>query len=175
VSREKFIGDALYGVLETEGVSTVCDLYERAWPALDAGDTKTARAFYEHALVLEPENAQGYVGLGTCALQEGEFERAKQCYRRALELDRRSASAHLGLGSVHYRTKQFATSADHYVHAAQLDPERADAHWGAATAFEMRGEREKMRAHARRFLELAPESALAPHARIMLFGPLRFR
>jgi tetratricopeptide (TPR) repeat protein len=166
--REKFLGDGRYGVLLEEGVSAVCDLYERAWPALDAGDTRTARSLYERALLLEPGSAPAQVGLGSCALQEKDFEGAKSAYRRALELDPRAASAHVGLGSAHYQTKHFAESAEHYEHAVRLDGNLPDAHWGAASAFEALGDRVKMRAHARRFVELAPESALAARARRML-------
>ena len=166
--REKFTDETAYGVLQVEGVSEVSDLYDRAWPFLDAGDTKTARALYEHALFLEPWNAQAHVGLGTCALQEKDFESAKRHYARGLELDPRSASAHLGLGSAHSHQNQLVKSVEHYEHALRLREDLPDAHWGAATTYEALGDLAQMRAHAKRFLELVPGSALAWHAWLML-------
>lgn len=172
VAREKSVGETQYGVVVVEGTSAVCDLYERALPCLDANDTKTARALYEHALVLEPGNAQGHIGLASCAMQENDLDGATKGYLRALELDPRSASAHVGLGSAHYQRREFPQSAEHYEQALRIDADLADAHWGAATAFERLGNRKKLRAHLRRFLELAPTSALAWRARRMLFTSL---
>ena len=173
--RERRIDDGLFGVVVVEGWSDVCHLYERALVALGADDTETARGLYRQALDLEPTNAQGHIGLGTCALQEKKFELASRSYRDALALDAESASAHVGLGSVHYQQRRFAASAEHYKHAVRLREDLPDAHWGAASAFQALGDRGAMRTHAARFLALAPDSTLVPRARAMLaISALRF-
>jgi tetratricopeptide (TPR) repeat protein len=155
-------------VTAVDGTSSVAELYRDASARLDKGDIKGARALYQKALGEEPENAQGHVGLGACAVHEQDLEAARASYRRALELEPKASLAHIGLGSVAYLQSRFREAADHYEAALEIDDAMADAHWGAAVAYEALGDAAKKRAHAGRFLALAPDSALASSAKAML-------
>ncbi|MBL8957813.1 MAG: tetratricopeptide repeat protein [Myxococcaceae bacterium] len=166
--RRKLLDPTLYSVVQAEGTSNVPELYERAGDLLDAWDMAGARALYEEALAREPGNAQAYIGLGGCALQEQRFDLALQLYGRALELSPTSASANLGLGNVHQHQERYAEAVKHYLEAVRLDDTLADAHWGAASAFEAMHDLVAMHRHARRVLQLAPDSLMAPLARAMI-------
>lgn len=163
--RDEFVG---YGVEIVESTSSVCELYRRAAVALGAGEVDRARALYERAQSLEPCNAQAFIGLGTCALRVRDPAQAVKYFKAALKLDATSASAHVGLGSAHFQLRRYAHAAESYVRAAQLRGDLADAHLGAASTFAKLNEHTKKRAHAVRYLELAPDSSHAPYVRTML-------
>jgi tetratricopeptide (TPR) repeat protein len=153
-----------YDVEQAEGTSAHAPLFRQASARLDAGDVPGARALYDEARRLEPASAEPLVGLGTCALREGRLDEARTLYGRAQMLDARSALARIGLGSALYGEQRFADAARAYEEAVALDERNADAHWGAAAAYSALGQRGQARTHARRFLALAPDSALAPRA-----------
>lgn len=62
-----------------------------------AGRVSDARAMYESALKLNPENSSAWNNLGNTNKELGRNEEAAQCFRRALELDPQHNSAHSNL------------------------------------------------------------------------------
>ena len=157
-----------YAIKTHEGTTEVLHLYKQASERLRQGDPEGARAFYGAAIRAEPNNPAAHVGLAGCALEEGELEAARAYYRQALALDANWVSAHVGLGTVASLQKLNQEALAEYETAIRLDAKDADAHWGAAVVCDELGARDKLRTYAARFLELAPDSALAPRARQLL-------
>ncbi len=157
-----------YDIRTHEGTTAVLHLYKQASEQLRQGNAAGARAFYGAAMRAEPNNPAAHVGLAACALEESELEAARTHYQQALALDAKWVSAHVGLGTVASLQQRNQEALAEYETAIRLDAKDADAHWGAAVVCDELGARDKLRTYAARFLELAPDSALAPRARQML-------
>jgi tetratricopeptide (TPR) repeat protein len=157
-----------YAFADHEGTSRVSELYLRASALMDKNDLAGARQLYQQAVDAEPDKPMGYIGLGSCALRERKYEQARRLYELAATLDARSSSARVGLGSVAALEDHQREAVGFFEKALEIDEHNPDAHWGAAIAYQALGENDRMRAHARRFLELAPNSMLAGEAAKML-------
>jgi Flp pilus assembly protein TadD len=153
-----------------EGQTEVPELYREAAAALDRNDTARAEELYRKCLAAEPDNAQGYIGLGTVALHTGALDTARTQYENALAMDPRSASAHLGLGSVAHVKGDHKRAITEYGTVLELRGEDADAHWGLALSYDALGDTAKARMHAQKFISLAPQSPLVPQMRRIASG-----
>lgn len=86
----------------------------RGWSARAAGAVARAETAFSTALKINPECAQGYVGLATCASERGRFHRCERFARKALELDSgaHAASRLLAASSDNWRDDAFLRSLD---------------------------------------------------------------
>lgn len=150
----------------TEGQTEEPDLFTQAEAQMERNDYSAAEATYRRIIGREPRNAPGYVGLASCRLCRNDLDGADRQYRIALALDPRSTMALIGLGSVAAWRSDFRAAAGDYRAALAIREDVPDAHWGLALAEEGLNDPTDAVRHFRRFLALAPESALAPQARL---------
>jgi tetratricopeptide (TPR) repeat protein len=160
-----------YSIVEHEGTTTAPELYRKAAALLAHHDTKAACKLYQEAVALEPGKPMGYIGLAACAIDEHRLDEARRLYEKAAALDGSSSAAPTGLATVATLEGRRREAVALYEKALVIDEKNADAHWGAAMSYEALGEPDKMRAHAARFVALAPSSQWIPLAKKMLQQP----
>ncbi|MGE3315998.1 MAG: tetratricopeptide repeat protein [Planctomycetaceae bacterium] len=167
--RNRVEYDSLPGsVSYNEGTSNYPEMYHEAADLTEQGKHSEAEALYRKIIALEPDNALGYIGLGSCRIDQHDLQGAEENYRRAAKLDPKSSMASLGLGSVFLQRDEFEAAIEFYTRALALAPDLPDPHWGLATTYDEMGDRQKAGHHFREFLKIAPDSNLAPIAKQML-------
>jgi tetratricopeptide (TPR) repeat protein len=168
--EERFDRRETYTFVDNEGTTASPELFKSAGALLDKGDVAGARKLYQLAVQREPERPAGYVGVAGCDLHENKLADAEKQYRKAESLDPRATSPKVGLGTVASLQGKHKEAAALYEQAVALDEKNADAHWGAALSYQELGDHARKSQHARRFIQLAPQSALVPRAREMLIS-----
>jgi tetratricopeptide (TPR) repeat protein len=138
----------------SEGSSSHADLYRRASEYLEDEENKEAQLLYRHLIALEPESANGYIGLGTALSLQDRYEAATDAYDRALGIAPDSIEALIGMGSAKLRLNQYDTALDYYKRALALDGENLSA----------LGRQEEALQHLQRIIDLAPGSTYAGEA-----------
>ncbi len=79
---------------------TVSPEVQKAWKALNGGDTVNARETFQAAIGKNPKDADAYNGLGWLELNLGKLDEAKSHFQKALELQPTNAGAMNGLARV---------------------------------------------------------------------------
>jgi adenylate cyclase len=100
---------------------------------------EAARAQFELAISLDPNNAAAHAGLATAIRKLGIWfehttqadwtEGARPLVARAIELDPNLAEAHYALAMIHYRDREVEATGKELKLALALDPSNAEAHW----------------------------------------------
>jgi TolB-like protein len=147
----------------------VYDCWLRGLDCLKRGtlaDDDRARAFFEHALELDPLFARAYAGLSlshfnewSCQAWERWDEKERLAYqyaRRAAELDDRDALVQVLLGRVHIYRRQYDESARHVDRALALNPSDADVLAHAALCRSYLGDPESAYALVQKAFRLNP-------------------
>jgi tetratricopeptide (TPR) repeat protein len=140
-------------------------LYQEAKALLEKGEVAQAERVYCRIIAAEPNNAGGYIGLGTCLITQWDLAEAERAYKRALELEPNSGMAITGLGSVAYRQGDFKLAVSYYQRVLASGAYLAEAHWGLALAYDALHDGEQALHHYESFLERAPNSNFAGQAR----------
>jgi tetratricopeptide (TPR) repeat protein len=148
----------------TEGRTSYPDLYRRALEHLGDSQFEQAGDVYQDLIAAEPENPNGYIGLGTSLSLQGRYEDAEEAYQEALRISPGSVEALIGMGSVSASTGDFSAASEYYTQALDHDPDHPNAHWGLALALHSMGKGEEAMRHLGKILELTPDSVLARQA-----------
>ncbi|MDK9724888.1 MAG: tetratricopeptide repeat protein [Sterolibacteriaceae bacterium MAG5] len=81
----------------TRSRAVVNPVLQRAFDALEAGETEAARMDYAAVLKTEPRNPDALHGMAAIALRQGRHDLAEDFYQRAVEADPKNAIAQAGL------------------------------------------------------------------------------
>jgi TolB-like protein/class 3 adenylate cyclase/Tfp pilus assembly protein PilF len=130
-----------------------------------------ARAFFERALALDPENIEALVGTAHVNLATGGndltddqascFAAAETALIKALSLDPQHARAHRLLGHIKISTNRAAQGIAECEQALALDPNLAIAHASIGFAKHVLGRGQETEAHINEALRLSPRDTLA--------------
>ena len=156
------------GFKYSEGTSSVTEMHQVAADHLSHSEFAEAEAVYRQIIEIEPDNHNGYVGLGSSLFYQNKLTEAQDAYSKALELSPESAMALIGLGSVAHRNENYEAAIDYYSQALETNDQLADAHWGLAIALEDAGRIEEAIEHFNQVLQLAPDSQIAEYANAKL-------
>jgi tetratricopeptide (TPR) repeat protein len=77
------------------------------------GDLKAAQAAFEKVTEVAPQNPDGWVNIGRCAVQEGDMDRARTVLEKALSLSPDLARAHFFYAKVLRNDGRYDQAADH--------------------------------------------------------------
>jgi tetratricopeptide (TPR) repeat protein len=91
------------------------------------GRMDEARAAFERAVALDPEDASAWSGLGAVLATEGRSEDAKRSLNRALQIEPRDANAWMWLASVKAQEQDLAGAAAALEQAIQVGGENSNA------------------------------------------------
>ena len=155
------IKDLPGGFTLTEGTSSVVDLYNVATDYVSHSEFAEAEAIYRQIIEIEPENHNGYIGLGSSLIYQNKLSEAQDAYSQALALSPKSTMALIGLGSVAHQNLEYESAIAYYCSAVELNDQLAQAHWGLAITLEDMGRFEEAIEHLEQFLLLASDSQLA--------------
>jgi tetratricopeptide (TPR) repeat protein len=87
------------------------------------GDYQQARACYQKAAGLEPNDPGPYIGAGTIALDEGRLGDAEMAYCAALCLDPHSSAAYAGRARIAVQQNELQQAFSLYITCIELDPD----------------------------------------------------
>lgn len=95
---------------------------------LRLGQVAEAKAHFEAALRVRPDDARALGGLGDVYTRVGEHEAARDCFSRAIAADQKHAPAHYNLGNALRALGQLDEAAAAYRTALALAPDQPDTH-----------------------------------------------
>lgn len=148
----------------SEGDSSYASLYSRASDRLAQGDYQAAEGVYARLIEMEPQNYNGYVGLGSSLLLQDRLEEAQEAYQKALEIKPDAAAALIGLGSINFREQAYEEAAEFFSRALDIESNNPNAHWGLAVSLHKLGRNTEALPHYEEVIDLIPESDLAAEA-----------
>jgi tetratricopeptide (TPR) repeat protein len=152
----------------TEGVTAYPDQYEAATVHLEAHEYAEAEAIFQGLIDLEPDNVNGYIGLGTSLSLGGKLDAAVDAYSAALRTMPDSDDALVGLGSTYSMMGEYSKAEDYYTLALVKDFQNPNAHWGLAVVLDLQGQRAEAIEHLEWIIENAPDSSAAEFAKDIL-------
>ena len=126
-----------------------------------AGDLEGARARYQDALDLDPDNADALHLSGLVALQSGAAEEAAKLIRKAVDRAPDHPVLRSNLGLALHRAGTLVAAAGQLQKALELREDYAGAHMNLGAVFSDLGDREAALEHGLRAVELEPERAEA--------------
>lgn len=89
---------------------------------MELGNTKVARAYFEHVIKLNKKDPQAWNNLGAVQFMERNYGGAILCYRRAIKLNKKFAVSHSNLGLAYIEQKDFGSAKAELALALKLDP-----------------------------------------------------
>jgi len=127
---------------------------EKGNELLIAGKLDDARAEFERAIELDPQNPIGYNNLGIVyRRQKLEFLAIGQ-FKRALELEPRYYKAHNNMGNCFYAAAEYDNAITAYREALKIRPSFAEAYYNMALCFEKQNQVPQAMDSWRKFLKL---------------------
>lgn len=133
-----------------------------------AGLFKEARADFEKAAVLEPQNARAWAGLGSVTL-DSDPAQAAIFYERALAIAPTVPEFHAGLAEAATRDGDYATAETIYFELIKAFPKDASLHAAMANVLVAQGHVKTARASTAEALRLAPDDPthVLAHAEVL--------
>jgi len=102
--------------------------YERGQELLRQNMRIQAIEAHTRAVLIAPDEALMYEGLGTALLTKGKTPEALAAFRTALDLDPQSVVAHMGLAEALQRQRRFEEAVEELREVIRLEPDHAHAH-----------------------------------------------
>ena len=123
------------------------------------GDDEQARACYEEACQLAPEESGAYVGLGALAVNRGDLDDARRSFEIARHLDPACAHAYDGLAMIHQIRLNHAAAFEMYLKCLELDTDNLTALLGLFQTSCQMGTFAKIIHYLEVFLESHPDDS----------------
>ncbi len=93
---------------------------------IQAGDFKTAQAYCQQAIAMEPDLAEAHHNLGVALFSEGKLEEAIKSYQQTIRLKPHYVEAYKNLGNALEKQEKFEEAANSYRKAIELKPDYAE-------------------------------------------------
>ena len=142
---------------------------------LAAADRPAAKAALEHALVLEPNNADAYRGLGDLVEGEGRLEEAARHYEKAVALNGADWDLARLAGTIPYRAGRYAEAVGWYERAAAAAPDSAVPQSLLGAAKHMQGDYAAAAAAFQRSIAIQPSATVYTNLGTALFYQGKYR
>jgi Flp pilus assembly protein TadD len=142
--------------------------YGLALSLLRAGKVDEAIVYLEKVRELKPEMVEVYLALGESSFKKGEKDKALAYFRNALELEPSNAEIYYNIGIIHYQNDQTEEAIKNFTASKALDPEYAPTWYELGLCYIKKGETDKAIHNLERFLEIEPDSPLAPQVKNIL-------
>ncbi|MBN3909465.1 MAG: tetratricopeptide repeat protein [Nostoc sp. NMS1] len=129
------LGNALHtqGKLPSDKQAHYAQLnYKLGCGRKNAGDLKTAVAYYKQAIALKPDLLEAHYNLGSALQEQGELEKAITSYHKLLQLNPNHGEAYLSLGKIYQQQNQYQKAVSAYRQGLKL----INPHYAKAAASE---------------------------------------
>ena len=124
---------------------------------LELGQDAKARTYFERAMRIEPNYADGHYNMGVLLESEGQLAGAVERYRRAVQLQPGHVQAHNNLGNVLLSQGKREEALRHYRRVLQISPDFAEAHNNMGNVLQSNGETHEAMTHYRQALKIKPD------------------
>jgi tetratricopeptide (TPR) repeat protein len=125
------------------------------------GDYEGALGAFRQVTELDPENAQGFVSVGSTYLRLNRLSEAGRAFRRALAIEPDNAQAHVGLAQVDQLAGEPDAALDELGLALEADPSNSDALYTRAIIYGQLGDLEKELDALQQTVAVDPRNSLA--------------
>jgi tetratricopeptide (TPR) repeat protein len=139
--------------------------------AEEAGELGRAEVLLRHAVKLDPHLAAAWTNLGNLRLVAEARGEAKEAYERALALDPEQPEARYNLANLLFGLGKTELALAEYRRVIASEPAFADAHYNLGVCLLELDATAQARTHLQRYVDLAPDSEHADHARRWLSAP----
>lgn len=131
--------DALefYGYAQARGGDSARIALKQGVTELELQNVTLARAFFKHAVKLEPKNPDAWNNLAATEYLQLDLGHSISDYKRAVKLNQRVATFHSNLGTALFEEKSYKKAAEQYAIAIQLDPDVFEKHSGSGVMAHM--------------------------------------
>lgn len=153
------------------GSSLHAKRYHDAAKLLATGENARAEQIYRELVDLEPHRPDVYIGLAGAQLRQRDLDGARKNYAAALELDHTNSQALYGAGAVERMAGNPQKAKTYYQKSLFQSPDHVLSHYGMAKVCTELGEKQTAKKHAKRFLELSPDSSLKKEISEILNAP----
>lgn len=153
------------------GSSLHANRYHDAAKLLATGENAHAERIYRELVDLEPNSPDAYIGLAGAQLRQRDIDGARNNYAAALELDHTNSQALYGAGAVERMARNPQKAKMYYQKSLLQSPDHVLSHYGMAKVCTELGEKLTAKKHAKRFLELSPDSSLKQEISEILNAP----
>jgi len=123
------------------------------------GKRELAQVEFQHALKLEPNNADALIGLARVYEHMGQNAKAEETFRRGAALRPDYWGGYHELGFYYFRQLKYADAAREWKHVVELAPDSAPAHANYATALKNLGHSDEAAAEFEKSIKLKPTYA----------------
>ena len=120
-----------------------------------------ARASFESAVQLSPQEPLGYAGLAKAALELNDLRRADLAVKRAMAIDQHSSEVHLLMGYLRLRENKLTESLESFKRASQLDRNDSVSLCMIGYVLEKQGRGDRAKEYYSRALKVNPSDPMA--------------
>jgi tetratricopeptide (TPR) repeat protein len=95
------------------------------------GNTDSAVAYYEGAIVFNPKDIDSYQQVGDIYYGQKDYHEAMTWYDRASEIGILSSSSYVALGNIYYRWREFTRAREYFQQSVQIDSGCSEGYYGS--------------------------------------------
>ncbi len=99
--------------------------------------------YYQHALEIDPEYMNAYLGLGRISMKLGQYDQAEGIYMNALDLNDRNESLYTHLGNLYAMQGKYDDAITSFEKALEINPFSMNAYNGLGLSYAWKGETDK--------------------------------
>ena len=135
----------------------VQEAFRRAWQKLDDKDYLGARMFFDMALMLRPDSAKAYAGLGFANLGLKEYKASVDDLTKSIQL-KPGAPAYGGRAMAYYFLRRYADAITDLTEAIRLEPTHPEFYRARSKAYDRLGNHVKAEEDRKKAKELMARS-----------------
>ena len=161
---ERFLGTddrglqkGLLGQIVATEPNSALGHYANGWIANEGSQFDLSLAEYQRALVIDPEFAEAYNGLGVAYLNLGQTDKAISSFERALKLSPGLLHARINLGLAYFDRGQFDDAIRENERVLSANPNIAVVHFNLALAYHNKSEFARAIPHYQEALRIDPK------------------
>jgi tetratricopeptide (TPR) repeat protein len=165
-AREGHLKEAKEACKKMEFIGVEPEMAAPAWNALAAAYCIVNRydeaiAAGQHAVELQPKDANIWINLGLAQFRKGVVAEAERSYFNAVQLDQTSSEACYSLGVTRYTLGRYAEATEAFSRAAELTPNSAEVWFDLSTSLQMENKAQEAIFALKKVIDLEPNHPLA--------------
>jgi tetratricopeptide (TPR) repeat protein len=138
-------GDKFYNQIFDTRDSLWIKFFNLGVPLFNERKYEEALPYFEKAVIIDPENSDGYNERGMCYLQVGEKEKAAEDFKTVIKFDEKgeNITVRLNLASIYFKNKDYDSATPLYSEVLKFQPDNVLAISKLALIYQEKGDSEK--------------------------------